>query len=148
MYPFGIGAVEHLVRQAWFDVEHITRTVYHGLPAPRAILVADASLHRSRAAARRHIGELRVVVDPEFRGKGLGSALIRELIDVGRTLGLDRLFFELVERREHDAIKAAVGTGFEEVGSLQGRVRDIYGSLQNLVILELPLDQDDLSMEY
>ncbi len=65
-----------------------------------------------------------------------------------RTLGLDRLFFELVERREHDAIKAAVGTGFEEVGSLQGRVRDIYGSLQNLVILELPLDQDDLSMEY
>src|SRR3990172_5481988 len=33
-------------------------------------IVGDATLHRSRAPARRHIGEIRVVVDPEYRDIG------------------------------------------------------------------------------
>ena len=35
-------------------------------------IIADATLHRSRAPARRHIGEFRVVVDPAYREVGLG----------------------------------------------------------------------------
>ncbi|MDA1348369.1 MAG: GNAT family N-acetyltransferase [Chloroflexi bacterium] len=108
----------------------------------RDTIVADATLHRSRAPARRHVGELRVVVDPEHRGAGLGSKLIQELIDLGRRLELDRLFFELVDRREQDAISAAIGLGFEEVAVLRGRVKDSYGSLQDLAVLELSLDAE------
>ncbi len=107
-------------------------------------IVADSTLHRSRRAARRHIGELRLVVDPEFRGQGLGSRLIHELIQVGRDLELDRLVFELVDRREQQAIRAAAAAGFEEVAVLKGRVRDMYGSLQDLVILEVSLDDDEI----
>ena len=33
-------------------------------------IVADATLHRSRAMARCHIGEMRVVVEPAYRGGG------------------------------------------------------------------------------
>ena len=105
-------------------------------------IVADATLHRSRAPARRHIGELRIVVAPEFRGRGLGSRLIQELIDLSRVLELEKVFFELVDRREVDAIRAAVHAGFEEVAVLKDRVRDVYGSLQDLVILELPLETE------
>ena len=107
-------------------------------------VVADATLHRSRRAARRHVGELRLVVDPEYRGRGLGSRLIHELIQIGRHLELQRLVFELVDRREQHAIRAAVAAGFEEVAVLRGRVRDMYGSLQDLVVLELSPDEDDL----
>ena len=90
-------------------------------------IVADATLHRSRTPARRHVGELRVVVHPDYRGVGLGARLIQELIDLGRALELDMLFFELVNRREMGAIHAAATAGFEEVAILRNRVKDVYG---------------------
>ena len=106
-------------------------------------IIADSTLHRSRRAARRHVGELRIVVDPEYRGRGLGARLIHELIQLGVDLELERLVFELVDRREQPAIQAAVAAGFEEVAVLEGRVRDIYGIMQDLLVLELSLDEDD-----
>lgn len=106
-------------------------------------ILADSTLHRSRRAARRHVGELRAVVDPEFRGRGLGARLIRELVQVGRDIGLSKLFFELVGRREDSAIQAAAAAGFHQAAILEGRVRDMYGSLQDLIIMELALDEDD-----
>ena len=106
-------------------------------------IVADSTLHRSRRASRRHIGELRIVVDPEYRGRGLGARLIDELIQLGVDLGLERVVFELVDRREMPAIQAAKAAGFEEVAVLEGRVRDMYGIMQDLVILELPLEEED-----
>ena len=106
-------------------------------------IVADSTLHRSRRASRRHVGELRIVVDTEYRGRGLGARLIDELIQLGVDLGLERLAFELVDRREMPAIQAAKAAGFEEVAVLEGRVRDMYGIMQDLVILELPLEEED-----
>ena len=106
-------------------------------------IVADSTLHRSRRASRRHVGELRIVVDPDFRGRGLGARLIDELIQLGVDLGLERLVFELVDRREMPAIQAAKAAGFEQVAVLEGRVRDMYGIMQDLVILELPLEEED-----
>ncbi len=106
-------------------------------------IIADSTLHRSRRASRRHVGELRIVVDTEYRGRGLGARLIDELIQLGVDLGLERLAFELVDRREMPAIQAAKAAGFEQVAVLEGRVRDMYGIMQDLVILELPLEEED-----
>ena len=106
-------------------------------------ILADSTIHRSRRASRRHVGELRIVVDPEYRGLGLGARLIDELIQLGVDLGLERLVFELVDQREMPAIQAAKAAGFEQVAMLEGRVRDMYGIMQNLVILELPLEEED-----
>lgn len=106
-------------------------------------IVADSTLHRSRRAARRHVGELRAVVDPDFRGRGLGARMIRELVQIGRDIGLSKLFFELVGRREDDAIQAATAAGFQRTATLEGRVRDMYGSLQDLIIMELSPDEGD-----
>jgi L-amino acid N-acyltransferase YncA len=109
-------------------------------------ILADATLHRSRRAARRHVGELRVVVDPDYRGRGLGVRLIHELVQLGRDLELHALVFELVSGHQQSAIQAAQGAGFEEVAVLQGRVLDIHGSPRDLVILELALaDDSDLA---
>lgn len=103
-------------------------------------ILADATLHRSRRAARRHVGEIRVVVDPEYRGRGLGVRLIHELIQIGRDLDLYSLVFELVSDHQQDAIRAAQGAGFEQVAVLRGRVLDIQGSPQDLIILERTLN--------
>ena len=102
-------------------------------------IVADATLHRSRAMSQRHVGELRVVVDPSYRGVGLGRRLIRELLDIAVDLGLHKATFELVAQREETAITAAGSAGFREVVSLKERVRDIWGNYQDLVLMEMPL---------
>ena len=105
-------------------------------------IVGDATLHRSRAPARRHIGEVRLVVSPDFRGRGLGTRLIQELIDLATAIELEKLVFELVDRRESGAINAALRCGFEETAVLKERVRDLYGSEQDIVILERTLGDD------
>ena len=105
-------------------------------------ILADASLHRSRRAARRHVGEIRVVVEPEYRRRGLGVRLIHELIQLGRDLELHSLVFELVSGYQQDAIQAAQGAGFDQVAVLRGRVLDIHGNPQDLIILEMTLDDD------
>ncbi len=129
------------VIQGWIDTMDLDRVVPI-VALDRDRIVADATLHRSRAPARRHIGEIRVVVDPDFRGEGLGPRMIHELVDIGTAIELERLIFELVDRRELGAIHAAVQVGFEESAVLKGRVKDVYGSYQDLVVLELNLDQN------
>ena len=106
-------------------------------------IIADATLHRSRRAARRHVGELRIVVAPEYRGKGLGVRLIREFIQIGRDLELRRLVFELVSDRQQPAIEAAQAAGFQLIAVLQGRVLDLNGAERDLVILERAIEDDD-----
>jgi L-amino acid N-acyltransferase YncA len=107
-------------------------------------IVADATLHRSRAMARRHVGELRVVVDPSYREVGLGRRLLRELLDIAAELGLHQATFELVADREESAIRAAISVGFRQVGVLKERIRDFWGNYQDLVLLELPLKDREL----
>lgn len=129
------------VIQGWVDNMDYERAVPIVAIADGRI-VADATLHRSRTPARRHVGELRVVVHPDYRGVGLGARMIQELIDLGRALELDKLFFELVDRREMGAIHAAATAGFEEVAILRNRVKDAYGSLQDVVVMERSLDNE------
>ena len=129
------------VIQGWIDNMDYDRAVPI-IAIAGGQIVADATLHRSRAPARRHVGELRVVVHPDYRRVGLGARLIQELIDLGRALELETLFFELVDRREMGAIHAAAAAGFEEVAVLRNRVKEVYGSLQDVVVMERGLEGD------
>ena len=111
-------------------------------------IVADATLHRSRALAPRHFGELRIVVDPAYREIGLGRRLIGELLDIGVELGLWGATFELASRHENLAISAAKSMGFQVTALLKERIRDISGDPQDLVIMELPLWDYQLSYRF
>jgi L-amino acid N-acyltransferase YncA len=128
------------VIQAWTSSIDFARVISIVAEAGNDI-VADATLHRSRAPARRHIGELRVVVDPAFREVGLGRRLVRELLDISAELGLSQATFELVADREQPAINAAQSVGFRASATLKGRIKDYWGNYQDLVLLEMPLNE-------
>lgn len=104
-------------------------------------IVADATLHRSRAPARRDVGELRVVVDPRVREIGLGGRLIRELLDIAAGVGLRKAMFELVAQEEEPAIVAAGSAGFREAAVLKEQVKDYWGNPKDLVLMELSLKE-------
>ncbi|MEE8465932.1 MAG: GNAT family N-acetyltransferase [Dehalococcoidia bacterium] len=105
----------------------------------RDAIVADATLHLNRTPARHHLGEVRVVVDPAYREVGLGSRLIREILDIAANLGLVKVGFELVAQREKEAVCAAERVGFKEVATLEDRVKDFWGNYQDLIMLEIPV---------
>jgi len=107
-------------------------------------IIGDATLHRSPTRARRHVGEVRIVVDPHYRERGLGRRLLRELLDIAWSLGLDKVVLELVARREKAAIMAALSVGFREAAVLRGWVRDPWGNYHDLVVLEMCIREPHL----
>jgi L-amino acid N-acyltransferase YncA len=102
-------------------------------------IVADATLIRRRGGARGHLAEARVVVGPDYRGRGLGVAMTRELIEIAYDADIERLVFELVEDVQDEAIHAAEFLGAFKVGEVTDAVKDIHGRTHDLIFLALPL---------
>lgn len=102
-------------------------------------VVGDSVLVRSRAGARAHIGEVRVVVHPDWRNQGLGSAMIRQLCDIAADGELDKVVMELAAEREADAITAAERLGFLRSAVIPEYFRDPQGRKHDLVVMVLPL---------
>lgn len=102
-------------------------------------IVAEAVLVRRRGNARSHVGEVRVTVLPEFRSRGLGTTLIRQLCDIADDAGLERVMFEIVADHEDEALKAAEWMGFLRVGNIEGGARDQSGRAHDVMLLTMPL---------
>ena len=76
-------------------------------------IVADATLHRRRGGPLRLVGRIKWMIDPEFRGAGLGTLLVNEFIEIGRDHGLRHLSCMLISDLEADAVKVLEGLGFK-----------------------------------
>jgi ribosomal protein S18 acetylase RimI-like enzyme len=87
-----------------------------------------------------HVGELRIVVDPEHRGQGAGRALARHGVLQALGLGLRKLVVEVIADQE-----AAVGLfrslGFDPEALLKDHVRDQAGEVRDLMILSHAVEE-------
>ena len=79
-----------------------------------ARVVADASLHRRDHGPLRLVGRIKWLLDPGFRGVGLGAMLVNLLMDTARDRGLRRLTCMLISDLEQDAVDVLTRLGFEE----------------------------------
>lgn len=102
-------------------------------------IVADATLHRRGFGARAHLGEVRVVVAPAYRGRGLAYALIGELVEIATAAGLERLEAEIVGGAQIAALEAVEMLGFEQVAVLPDHLRGPDGRRHDLILLVLSL---------
>jgi L-amino acid N-acyltransferase YncA len=101
-------------------------------------VIADASLHRRKEGWRRHLGGLRVVVDPAYRHKGLASRLIDELTEIARREGLDRLYAE-IPADDQAAIDLFQNRGFKHVARFERNIIDRVGKYHDLAVYHLDL---------
>jgi ribosomal protein S18 acetylase RimI-like enzyme len=81
-----------------------------------------------------HVGSLRVVVDPDARGQGVGRLLARHGLMAGLEKQLTKLVVEVVADAE-PAIGMFQAIGFEPEALLRDHVRDRSGELRDLVVL-------------
>ena len=99
-------------------------------------IVGDGTLHHRRAGARQHIGEVRIVVDPAYRNRGVGRGLLHKLIEIAGDKGLKKLLFEVVADVEPAARHTAQVLGFIPVAVLPAHVCNSYGTPQDLILME------------
>src|SRR5688572_31196480 len=85
-------------------------------------VVADATLHRRDGGPLRLVGRIKWMIDPAFRGVGLGTILVKDLINVARERGLRHVSSMLISDLEADAVKTLEGLGFK------GFVQPGYGT--------------------
>lgn len=76
-------------------------------------IVADATLHRRGAGPLRLVGRIKWLIDPEYRGSGLGTLLVNHFITTARNHGLRHLTCMLISDLENDAVKVLLDLGFE-----------------------------------
>ena len=112
-------------------------------------VVGDGTLHRSRAEARRHIGEVRIVIDPEYRNRGVGRTLLQSLMNVAKAedVRLEKILFEVVSDTERAAAHTAEALGFVKAATFSAHIMYFDGEPHDLLVYELrfgeELDIDD-----
>ncbi|MBI2167816.1 MAG: GNAT family N-acetyltransferase [Candidatus Omnitrophica bacterium] len=97
-------------------------------------IVGDASLHQERRGWKSHIGTVRIVIHPKYRGKGLATALVQEIIDVALDIGLVKLDAEFMAEQNRP-IGIFEKLGFVNMAVLPQHVKDLKGESHDLVIM-------------
>ena len=100
-------------------------------------IVGDATLHFRKGPAR-HIGEVRIFLAKDFRRRGLGTHVLKTLVDLARKAGLHLLVAEVVADQTK-VIKAFRNAGFELKCSFEDYFMFPDGETADVAILTMRL---------
>ncbi|MFA6148798.1 MAG: GNAT family N-acetyltransferase [bacterium] len=120
-------------------VQHWADTLDYGLVLPILALdgdrvVGDATLHRQKTGWKQRVGVVRVQIAADFRHRGLGTAMVRELRHLGEKSALYYLMAEVIEEQP-SAVRAFERMGFFRAATFPSFVNDQGGGLHNLLVL-------------
>ena len=112
----------------------------------RAVAIADGAILGLVAISpgigwSSHVGELRLVVHPAHRRRGLGSELARQAVLEAVRMGLLKLVVEVVAEQEA-AVAMFTGLGFEAEALLRDQIRDRTGELRDVLVLAHRVDDN------
>ncbi len=96
-------------------------------------IVGNSTLHLG-SGYTRHVGEVRLFLARDFRRRGIGSAMLKALIDIGRRLGLRQLVAEVVENQPQ-VIHAFEHLGFERDGVFKDMFMTPEGDTLDMIVL-------------
>lgn len=110
-------------------------------------IVGDVTLFRNKSGWKQRIGIVRILISPDFRKRGLGTALIREIRHLGEKGSLTYLVAEVIEEQQA-AIRALERMGFERAVVYRNFANDRGGRLHNLVVLLHPMSGSGEEIPY
>jgi RimJ/RimL family protein N-acetyltransferase len=97
-------------------------------------VVGCAAIVRDPLSWSAHVGELRIVVSNELRGKGIGRALIQEGFIFALSLGMEKIVAQMtIDQR--GAIALFEGLGFRAEALMRGQVKGRDGLKHDIVLL-------------
>ena len=124
---------EPRVLSAW--IKEIERGAITSLLAVKAgKVVGCGTLVRDPHSWSPHVGEIRNVVSPDVRGKGVGRVLSQETFALALSVGLEKLLVQMTVDQT-GAIAIFEGLGFKAEALLHDHVRDLNGKKHDIVVL-------------
>jgi GNAT superfamily N-acetyltransferase len=105
-------------------------------------IAGDATLHQQLGGWRRHIGRVSVMVLPQYRGRGLARALVSEIVQIARALGLEKVEAEFIGEQDA-AMKMFAMMGFSKLVQLEDYVKDMQAISHDYVLMGLHLKTDE-----
>lgn len=108
-------------------------------------IVGDITLHQQPRGWMSHVGKVRVVIHPQYRGRGLASRLIQEIIQVATDCGLDKLDAEFMAP-QLSAMAPFETLGFFKAAILPQHVRDLKGRAHDFVLMVYDLRPPEESL--
>jgi RimJ/RimL family protein N-acetyltransferase len=105
-------------------------------------LVGYCSLHRSKILWSRHLGEIRMLVGNNERGKGLGRRLIEQIFPYAGEEGLQKLVVQMMST-QRDAQTLFHHLGFIPEALLHDWAIDRNGRTHDMIIMSREVDEDE-----
>jgi L-amino acid N-acyltransferase YncA len=96
--------------------------------------VGYGSLAKSQPSWTRHLGEIRLLVGREMRGKGLGSLLAKEVCQLASEQGLQKLVARMAVEQK-GAAQLFERLGFRAEALLNDFVMDRHGRTHDLIVM-------------
>jgi L-phenylalanine/L-methionine N-acetyltransferase len=96
-------------------------------------VVGHLTAAREEGMATRHVATLGMAVASDWRGRGVGSALMAEAIRWGRAVGVEKLALSVYPGNEA-ALALYRKYGFREEGRLTGHSKKAVGYLDEIVM--------------
>lgn len=107
---------------------------WHLLAGYEGRIIADGELDHQFYGWSRHVGELRIVVDPAFRGSGLSMVIAQEVLAQATDEGLHKVMVQMMVG-QHPALHLFEKLGFCHEAILKEHVHDQHGQLRDLIIM-------------
>lgn len=98
-----------------------------------AQIVADATLHQDPGLWTAHVGKIRLMVHPAYRGRGIGTRMAEHLLKLSKEIGLHIAVGECAAEQK-EMIGLLDRLGFEETIRLPEFVRDRRGGLHDMLL--------------
>lgn len=96
-------------------------------------IIGDCTLHQMGGGWRSHIGTMRIVTHPDYRGKGLATMLVSEVVQIAIDSGLEKLEGEFMPEQKNP-IAVFEKMGFVKLATLPQHVKDLKGEKHDLLI--------------
>ena len=102
-------------------------------------IVADGALEHSGEQWKGHVGELRLIIAPAYRRRGLGIRMARELFLLAASARVEEIVVRMM--RPQKAARAIFRKlGFHREVVLPDYVRDQRGAMQDMVLMRCDLE--------
>lgn len=131
------------VIKEWFRHMDYTRVLpMVALREKDGLIIANLSLHRRPWGCLSHVGHIRIMVDPRYRGQRLGTWMLLDLVKLAMGMGIEKLVAEFVAGVEDAAMRGVEKLDFFRAAVLKDYVKDRQGRYHDLVIMVKNLHKD------
>jgi len=134
-FPYECSSIEEFHRQ--FFTPNGQVYVCHSL---RGEVVGGFYLKANYSGRSNHIANAAYMIRNTYRGKGVGSLLIKASLHLAKDLGLLAMQFNMVLSQNKLAVKLYERLGFNVVGTIPQAVRNPDGSFQDGYVMHRKLD--------